>query len=440
MQAGKTLLQSIVWRGLYYVTAFAINILIARHFQASVSGAVYYMSSLYALILLFTSLSMESGIIYFIARKEMPAAGLFNFSILWALLTGGIVFFVLLFVDGDGYGGMPRPLLIFSALSFISGNMLSTYSAGFFYGRNQFIAPNAINIICTLLLIALLPFQGSPFLPWINNDNYFYIYFGSFLLQGICLSLVAKIRYIKWGPPWFLSRTDFRLLFRYCSMAFAGNIIYFLLYRIDYWFVEKYCTADQLGNYIQVSKLGHLFFILPTILAGAVFPITAGGKKENIAQVLTLLSRSIFFFYLLACVLLALTGKWLFPFVFGQSFSAMYPAFLLLIPGILALSGLFTLTAYFAGKNQVRTNITGSVYALAIVVAGDIIFIPEYGIQAAALVSSIGYIAYQGYILVLFKKEFDIPLQRFFVMSASDFRLIKKNAAAFIRQRNKVGL
>ena len=101
------------------------------------------------------------------------------------------------------------------------------------------------------------------------------------------MAAATKIKYIKSGFQQLLSLEQFRLLFRYCAMAFVGNIIYFLLYRVDYWFVENYCTPEQLGNYIQVSKLGHLFLIVPTILASAVFPITSGSMwmEPHCAQV-----------------------------------------------------------------------------------------------------------------------------------------------------------
>ncbi len=427
MQTGRTLFQSMLWRGLYYVAAFIINILIARHFEASVSGTIYYISSIYALVLLFSSLSLESGIIYFAARNEIPVSKLFNFSITWSLVVGTITFFTVFFFFTDSYNGVSKTLLVVSSFAFICGNLLTTYCSGFFYARNNFILPNCINIICTTCLIILIPFNGKSIIPAIDNENYFYIYFSSFLVQGLCLAIATKMKYIKSGFQRFLSMADFRLLFRYCAMAFVGNIIYFLLYRIDYWFVAKYCTADQLGNYIQVSKLVHLFFILPTILASAVFPITAAGQKTGINHILTLLSRTIFFIYLLACIFLALTGQWLFPFVFGDSFSVMYQPFLLLIPGILSLSGLFTLTAYFAGKNRIKVNIIGSVYALAVILIGDIIFIPRYGINAAALVSSVGYMVYQGYIIIIFKKEFNTALSDLFVIRVSDFKNIKRS-------------
>jgi O-antigen/teichoic acid export membrane protein len=437
MQATRTLLQSILWRGMYYATAFVINIVIARHFQASVSGTVYYISSIYALVLLVSGLSLESGIIYFAAKKEIPLARLFNFSVAWSLVIGLVTFFVTHFFFDETYQGIPGNFLVLSAVLYISGNLLITYCSGFFYASNNFMVPNCIIVSGTIILIVLIPYGGRSVIPGITGENYFYVYFSSFFVQGVCMAIAAKIKYIKAGVIQFLSITEFKLLFSYCALAFMGNIIFFLLYRVDYFFVEKYCTAGQLGNYIQVSKLVHLFFILPTILASAVFPLTAGGQKEGINKLLTLLSRSIFCLYIFACLILGLIGKWLFPFVFGESFTGMYHPFLLLVPGILSLSGIYTLTAYFAGKNRIRVNITGSVYALVVILAGDIIFIPKYGIDAAALVSSLGYIVYQVYIIAVFKKEYPCSVADFFIFRWSDWQQIKQRIAGSLKKNNE---
>jgi O-antigen/teichoic acid export membrane protein len=424
MQVGRTLFQSMLWRGLYYLTAFIINIVIARHFEASVSGAVYYISSIYALVLLFTGLSLESGIIYFSASQKIPVVKLFSFSISWSLLAAAAAFFIVYIFFNKEFNSIPASLMVFSSITFILGNLLITYCSGFFYAQNNFIVPNCISIIITLILILLIPYNGSSIIPCINDESYFYIYFGSFLLQGICMAVAAGTKYIRSGLMHFLSMQEFRLLVKYCAMAFIGNIIYFLLYRIDYFFVERYCSPEQLGNYIQVSKLVHLFFILPTTLASVVFPLTAGGKKEGINHILTLISRTIFSLYLLVCVLLAVTGNWIFPAVFGESFFQMYEPFLLLIPGILSFSGLFTLTAYFAGKDRLKVNLIGAAYALVIIFAGDIIFIPLFGIKAAALVSSLGYMAYHAYVIFVFKKEHKTRLNQFYIPEHSDWRII----------------
>lgn len=437
MQTGRVLLQSVLWRGLYYFSAFVINILVARHFQASVSGSVYYISSVYALVLLVASLSMESGIIYFSSKSQMPADRMLNTAVVWSGIVGLLTFITVRIFFKNVYDGLSSELLLFSSVLFITGNLLITYCSGFFYATNDFITPNIIIIAGTLLLILLIPYNGQAILPFVNDQNYFYFYFGSYFVQGLCMVLAARIKFVSSFSLELLPVEDIQQLFRYCGLAFAGNVIFFLLYRVDYFFVEKYCTTQQLGNYIQVSKLVHLFFVLPTILASAVFPITArGGNEQTIDKLLTLLSRSIFLVYFLSCLLLALTGKWLFPQVFGDSFSGMYLPFLWLIPGILSLSGIFTLTAYFAGKDRIKVNINGSLLALLVIVPGDMLLIPLYGIEAAAIVSSIGYLVYQVYIIAVFKKEYKIAVADFFIFRRSDWNRIK-NTILSVLQKNE---
>jgi O-antigen/teichoic acid export membrane protein len=268
---------------------------------------------------------------------------------------------------------------------------------------------------------------GKVLANWIGiqDADYFYLYFSSFILIGILLAITAQAKYVKFKFQGFLNGREMRMLIRYCGLAFAANIIFFFIYRIDYWFVDRYCSAHELGNYIQVSKLGQLFFVIPTILASAVFPLVAGGQKESVNRFLPLISRSIFYVYLIICGLLMISGKWLFPFLFGNSFTDMYLPFVLLVPGILSLSCLFTLSAYYSGKDRIWVNIKGSLLALLVIVTGDIVFIPRYGIAAAALVSSIGYIIYQMYVVSIFIKEYEVTLSSFFMIRASDWASLK---------------
>ena len=420
MELGRALYQSLLWRGLYYLSAFVMNILIARHFQAVVSGEIYYIVSIYSLVLLFVSLSIDSGIVFYAAKNEISPGKLLRFSLVWSLLIGILTFCIVrFFISGHS------DLLLFSSVTYISGHLLMTYCTGLFYAKNNYLLPNLVSIFINLTLVAFLPFfKGISLIPVIHDDNYFYWYFGSFLLQGIILVIVARLKYVQTWVTGFLTWPEFRLLFRYCAMAYIANIIFFFVYRIDYWFVERYCTPEDLGNYIQVSKLGQLFFIAPTILASAVFPLTAGGQKETVNRFLKMLSSGILLVYLVACGVLVICGQWLFPFVFGKSFSGMYQPFLFLIPGILSLSGLHTLTAYYAGKNRIRVNINGSLLALAVILVGDRIFIPRYGTVAAALTSSIGYIVYQAYVLWVFKKEYQTSVSGFFIFTLSDWKVV----------------
>lgn len=426
MPVKQLLYKSLWWRCLYYLSVFFVNILIARHYESAISGSIYYVSSIYTLVLLVLSGSIESGITFFSAQQKISPGKLLGFSVVWSLLSGAIAWVFFLYYVPALSSLITKPLLLLAAFWFICGNLLTSFATGLFYASKDFVLPNVVGILSNTVVIASLPFNGQSIIPGVTDSNYLYLYFALFLINGIVLTIAAQLKYVKNKLPGFLSKPELRLLFRYCAMAYLANVIFFLIYRIDFWFVERYCTKELLGNYIQVSKIGQLFFILPTILASVVFPLTAGGQRENINRLLPLLSRSILLLYFIACFVLSVIGYWLFPFVFGSSFINMYQPFLLLIPGILSLSGLFTLTAYYAGKDRIIVNMKGSLLALVVIIIGDSIFIPVYGIHAAALVSSIGYIVYGIYVLFIFKKEYQVNNGDFIFYKKGDLAEMKK--------------
>ncbi len=259
----------------------------------------------------------------------------------------------------------------------------------------------------------------------LKTSTFLYIYFLTFLIQGLLLIAAVLYSYAVKGAQLILSKAEFQKVLRYSMVAFAGNIIFFLVYRVDYFFVRYYCSAADLGNYIQVSKLGQMVILLPSIMASAVFPLVAGGQKEEVNRGLKLLSRISLLVIGFFCVMVALTGNWLFTFVFGKSFDRMFLPYLLLIPGVLSLSSLYPLAAYYSGKNKLMVNITGSLIALLFIVIADFIFIPRFGISAAALISSIGYIMYHSYVLIVFRQEYKTSVAGFFMIKKSDFIWLK---------------
>ena len=424
MNIHKLLYQNIIWRGLYYLLTFILNIVIARHFEAELTGVIYYLVNIYAFITLMASVSLESGLIYFASAKKILQSKLFSFSIIWVTFTALIMAALFFSIVSFSKIKITSNEFLY-ALLFVCGNLLFTFLNSLFYADNKFKISNVTGIVINSLLIILIFFINESY--WLTNEKYIFIYFGSFLAQGIILAIIFINKY---NPSWKFqlpSISQIKILFQYCLLAFASNVVTFLYYRIDYWFVHHYRSPVELGNYIQVSKLAQMFFVLPGILAGAVFPITAGGRRQEINDILTILSRSILFLYGVACLFFVIVGKWLFPFVFGDSFDNMYVPFLFLIPGILALSTLYTLTAYYAGKNRVMVNLKGALLTFIIIVSGDILFIPSYGINAAAAVSSVGYIAYHVYVLSVFTKEYKTSALDFFIFRFSDIPKMKRS-------------
>lgn len=424
--------QSIVWRGLYFISVLGLNIMIARYYEASYSGLIYFVTNSFALIVALASLSLESGVAYYAASKEIALSSLANFSFTWSVLATVVSFVILKIAVDKNLVSSLYQQHYFSAICYISGCMLVNFFSVSFYALKNFATPNVIMSAVNLALIGIMPFAGKTI---ISEGFYIHIYFSGFLIQGILVAIVFYIQYGGAHASFLPSKHNLTKVFKYGFIALLANLLFFLVYRVDYWFVEKYCTPEALGNYIQVSKLAQMLFILPAILASAVFPATVNADEKKIVYKIKIIMRSSLLLYIFICAFFVITGKWLFPFIFGKSFSEMYTPFLLLIPGILALAMLYPLAAYFAGIKRIRINVLALLLALIIIVSGNLVFTPLYGIKGAAIVSSAGYFVYHTFLAWRFRKENGLTIKDLYAITLSDFLRMKQMIVENVKTR-----
>ena len=414
MRLKDLILQNIFWRGMYFLSLFALNILIARHFKAAGSGWVFYLINNLSIILLITGISLESGAAYFASKNEISQPKIAAFCFLWAFVATALsVFFLCFFQSFSSNDFDFRNLYLMACGGYVLGFLLINYFSALFFAKQNFFLPNFILLCGNILIVLLLIFSGESM---VHGSRFVIIYFSSFLLEGLILVVVYFANSHSFKDIGFLSFHEIKKLLHYSLFALSANIIFFLVYRVDYWFVKIFCSENALGNYIQVSKLGQIFMLVPSMIAAIIFPKTASGLHAGISDSLQVLSRFLFNIYIIVIFVLIVSGQWLFPFLYGKSFNEMYYAFLLLSPGILSLSTLALLSAYFAGKNKLTVNLAGSIFSLAVIIAGDILLIPKFGIRAAAGVSSGGYICYLMYSMHIFRKEHKNSIINFFIL------------------------
>ena len=424
MPLRRLIAQNLVWRGLYFFSLFLLNIVVSRYFRADGSGAIYYAMNNLSFLLLIIGLSLESAAAFYVARGEISDEKAAFTCFCWAL-TGTLIslFFFRWIIPPDTVFPLQGWGFLLACASYFLGVLLTTYFTPLFFAKKDFVFPNLVLFGLTLfLLLLLLLFGRYQFV----HRHFVQVYFGSFLVQGIVLVLAYFYKNGSRSGIGWLSGKDLDKLLRYAFLALSGNIIFFLVYRVDYWFVMKYCSLPALGNYIQASKLGQLFVLVPTTMASAVFIHTAG-QKEDSTESLKILSRWVAFVYAILMGILILLGRWLFPFLYGPSFYLMYRPFLLLSPGIISIATLTLMTSYFAGRGKVLTNVRGAFFALLIILTGNLFFTPRYGLSAAALTSTAAYIFYQVYVISIFKREYkETRVSEFFVPKRRDLHFFKK--------------
>ncbi|HVX51706.1 MAG TPA: polysaccharide biosynthesis C-terminal domain-containing protein, partial [Chitinophagaceae bacterium] len=430
MNLKKLLVQSLLWRSFYFASVLLVNIFLSRFLRASATGNLYYLTSIFSLIQLVAGISLESGITYFASGKIIAFNKLLWLSVAWSFIIGLVVLsgcFVYLqyFKHSEPYEIIQYSFFI---VCYITGILLTNYSCVLFYAQGNYVMPNIVLSLLNIAFIITIPFNtGNATAAQVNSVTY--RYFLVFFIQGVALVLVFMAKNKSWQQFTLPGMRELLLIGKYSLVALAANVIFFLVYRIDYWFVHinsDVCTPADLGNYIKVSKLGQLMLIVPQIIASVIFPRSASGAdRAELNTSLMIIARLLSQLYLVIIACAALFGRWLFVLVFGYTFNRMQAPFLIIMPGIFCLSVLALLSAYFSGKGNLRVNVAGAAIALVVVIAGDYFLVPLMGIIGAAIVSTIGYFVNLLYSLLQFYKDYSISWSSFFKWQRSDYRWLK---------------
>src|ERR1700685_1682279 len=86
----KLIVQNLVWRGLYFLSLFLLNIIVSRYFKADGSGEIYYAMNNLSFLLLILGLSLESGAAFYISKKEISEQKTALYCLCWAI-TGTLI-------------------------------------------------------------------------------------------------------------------------------------------------------------------------------------------------------------------------------------------------------------------------------------------------------------------------------------------------------------
>ena len=427
MSFDKHLQQSLVWRGFYFLTLFSSNVVLSRFLLASGSGMLFYFSTIFSLVVVVLGISLESAFTYYASSNTVEDRKLIFFGVIWSVAVTTLLYFLLpyYFSNYEHYNIAQTKLYTEYGCLYTSGILLTNYTLSLYYSKGNYYLPNMSMGLLNVLFIA-----SMFYLHFEVKDNNLIMrsYFLYNLCQGLLLLIVYKMVLLKGklvSPP---DSTDTAKVLKFAFACFMANLVFFLVYRIDFWFVKANCTADDLGNYIQASKLGQMLLIIPQIIASAIFPRTATGEDSgDIVSAIRSLSRIMLQCFIGVIILTALLGKVLFVALFGNSFSIMYLPMLLLLPGIFCLCNLALMSAYFGGKGKVKVNLIGAFLALIVVLLGNILMLKHYSIAVAATVSTIGYAVNYLYSIIQFKKcEVDYKIIDLFRWNKADWNWLIK--------------
>lgn len=393
----QKLLSGIIWRGFNVLFSFVFNALLVTQLGAGASGQFFYLLNNLFFAVLVLGIGLESGISYFNARKEINISQLFTISIIWSLM-GALIFSVALYF-------LSATLLInqqarFYLIVYIFGSMLTTFFSAIYFTQHNSKTPNITACLLNLFLIFFL-----PKMPWIKNKISFDTYTNLYLLAPFLSVLLLLPGLIKQKIS--LSFNTFSLknikpLLVFSLHSFIISLLFNLLKRSDFWLVNKWCSPIDAGNYFQASKVIQLLLLVPALASFSLYPLLVQSIKNNEnkkfnSEAEDKVLKLVGIYFLIALLLsgaILIAGFWVFPFLYGATFSKLYLVTIFLIPGLIFFAATYPLTTYFAGKNQNLTTIIFLGISIIIMVGCNLILTPKYFIYGAAVSSSVSSISY----------------------------------------------
>jgi len=212
-----------------------------------------------------------------------------------------------------------------------------------------------------------------------------------------------------------------------------SNLINLINYRFDVWVVDYYHGAAELGLYAVAVGVGQLLFNVPEPFSRVVQPFLFGQVKDEMISRFKAIARLNFTTLTLLAILLGTTAPWIIPLLFGEVFLPSVTPLCLLLPGIV-FSGVSKLLAQLVVQGSLqRFNLYATSIAALVTICLDMFLIPRYGIEGAAIASTLSYLSVLAIILLTIRFRSGIAVHDVFLLRPSDIRQIGQSIRSTAR-------
>jgi len=196
-----------------------------------------------------------------------------------------------------------------------------------------------------------------------------------------------------------------------------------LNYRLDILMVQAFRSSAEVGYYSISASLVEMMWYLPVAVGFVVFPRTAAGRgSADRAAETAVLMRWTFAALGLFAIFVVVAIDPLINIAFGGAYLPAADSARLLMPGALMMSVYMVLGSYLIGAGRLRSLMFASVTGAAVNILLNLIMIPKYGINGAAVDTTISY-AVTGLLVVrVFVGKTGIRMKDIFLPSLAEVR------------------
>jgi len=424
----QLLLRGFIFRVIFTGIGFLISLLIAKLAGASQFGSLSLIIVNAALIHIVTGLGTDAAIVWHgISGNDYGRDKIFSFTI---ITTGIQLFFfyiiailAYLFLGHTVLGGSDDLKIFIAEVIYFTGLVLMDKFLSLYYSQHEAKLCNKIvAFISTIIFLIVLVIWAIK--PSVISEYPIWIYSLFIFVPSIILLLFFII---KFNPNFKnISQEEMKSFSSFSSLVLITNIIQFVAFRADYWFLNIYYDNAVVGVYAQASKFAQLIWIMPGILAALVVPALKNENEKLTESAFISVCRILFYTHFILGLLVISVSLIIYGFFLPAIYFNGFLSLLIMLPGYLLFTITTMLAAYFSANRLLKINLIGSVLCCVFMLLLDLLLIPTLSYQGAAVANMIAYSVTSIYFIYRAMSFIKISLKDLFMIKRSDFNLFSK--------------
>lgn len=285
-------------------------------------------------------------------------------------------------------------------IGFITATQVFMQIQGLYVGRDDIYHSSMGYFLNSLVGFALM---GIVFFGALGTDRLAYA-----LGAGVLAPLMAFI-YLAWHCDWreWLQKIDFAFIrksYGFGLRVFISSLFILLLIRVDVIILKQLRGYTEVGIYSLAAHIVDMLQVLSN-LVGSLLLVKLADTEDDRAKWLTMKKMLLVFFVFLtfANVGFVLVGKFMLRIVYGIDFVPAYYSYMWLIPASYGLSFGSLFNNYLNSKGFPIVSIILPAIALLLNIVLNLLLIPGWGMNGAAIATSVAYLMW--FILIILYEQ-----------------------------------
>lgn len=399
-----------------------LGILTARFLEPSGKGELYLVLQIMSVGAIFLSVGISPAYQYFISKKKISEQKIVS-HIFYQICIITIILFGLFFIHKFVFtildiNNISNQFLLISFFGIIL-NITNLFTTSVILTKKNGIPFHSLlsAIGSVLNLVFIVVFALTDILDF---KTAILSYFVGLLVQIVpkvyIIFLKVKIIFLN---DWY---TITRELFKYAAPSFLTNLAVILVFKLDTFIISELKGFEALGLYSMAVAFAEITLMLPNSVGTVLFTKIPTSNKMEKLDLIKKVNKILVFLAFIIALFLILASPYFIEILLGEAYKDSVFPLQILAPGLVFMSANYVFTNYFTGSGNPR--ITAKVYAIGIIIniIANYYLINLWGINGAALASTITYFLIAFIFYLLIKKKLIINFTELFIIDFNDFK------------------